>query len=258
MLPFLKIWKFTVPMYSLCIEIGVLLAVLFLLYDCKRKKVLWNDAVIIGVTGIGMGFLGAKLLYLATAYTPGQIAKIIVSANWDLIINGGFVFYGGLIFGILGAFLGAKIAKCTVWEYANILIKLVPLVHAFGRIGCFCAGCCYGKPASYGFGVVYTAPVSDAPVGVRLIPVQLYEAAFNLALFIVMAVIDKKKPTNKILLPVYLLSYSIERFVIEYFRYDEIRGDFLWFSTSQWISIGLFMCGIIILIFGLKRQRKSA
>lgn len=253
MLPFIKIFGFTVPMYSLCIEVGIFFAVLFLFYDCKHKNLLWNDAVIIGVTGIGIGFAGAKLMYVITAYSPHEIGEIILGGKWEYITNGGFVFYGGFIFGIVGAVVGTRITGSSLSVYENVLIKLIPLVHSFGRFGCFCAGCCYGKPTKAGFGVVYTNPVSDAPCGIELLPVQLYEAVFNLLLFAVMVLIDKKNPSNRILLPVYLLGYSIERFIIEYFRYDEIRGSFLWLSTSQWISVGLFMAGLFVILIRRKK-----
>ena len=255
MLPFIKIFGFTVPMYSLCIEVGVFFAVLVLFYDCKQKNVLWNDAVIIGVTGIVIGFAGAKLLYVITAYSPHEIGKIIFEGRLEYISNGGFVFYGGFIFGIIGALIGARISKSKLMVYENVLVKLIPLVHAFGRVGCFCAGCCYGRPIRTGFGVVYTNPASDAPCGIKLLPVQLYEATFNMLLFAIMIFIDKKKPSNKILLPVYLIGYSIERFIIEYFRYDEIRGRFLCLTTSQWISAGLFVVGILVIFVRRKLQQ---
>lgn len=253
MLPFIRIFGFTVPMYSLCIEVGIFFAVLILFYDCKRKNVLWNDAVVIGVAGIATGFAGAKLLYVITAYSPHQIGEIIADGKWEYITNGGFVFYGGFIFGIAGALVGAWLSGSRLKVYENVLVKLIPLVHAFGRVGCFFAGCCYGKPSKNAFGVIYTTPASDAPCGIALLPVQLYEAAFNMFLFAIMLLIDKKKRSDRILLPVYLLGYSVERFIMEYFRYDEIRGSFLWLSTSQWISAGLFMVGIFIIFVRRKR-----
>ncbi len=250
MFPYFKIYNKIIPLYGLCITIGIIFAAAFMILDCKKRKLLWEDGVIISATGLGMGFLGAKLLYIFVTFTPMQLIQIIKNGNFNEISNGGFVFYGGLIFGILGAFLGAKIAKAQLKSFENILVKEIPFVHGFGRIGCFFAGCCYGKPTDSVFSVVFTRPISDVPTGICLIPVQIYEAFFNFVLFMTLAIIDIKKPNNKFILPLYLSMYSVERFIIEFFRYDYVRGGICGLSTSQWISIGIFVSALML---GIKR-----
>ena len=234
-------------MYGLCIVMGLFAAGFFLYVDCKRKNLLWENALIADVIAVGIGFWGAKILYLAVSFTPRDLLAIIQQGEVQAVIQGGFVFYGGLIFGILGAFLGIKIAKCSMRDYENTLIQTIPLAHGFGRIGCLCAGCCYGKPTDHFFHVVFTHPASDAPVGIGLIPVQIYESLFNFILFFVLLFLDVKYPKNRLLVPIYLMAYSAERFVIEYFRYDEVRGFFGGLSTSQWISIVFFAAGAAVL-----------
>lgn len=248
MQPYIEILGKTFPMYGMCIVMGMLVAALFMVYDCKKNNVLWENAVIIGLFGVVVGFLGAKLLYLFVTYTPGEIIDIIKEGELDTVLNSGFVFYGGLIFGIAGAFLGAKFLKVSVWDYENVLIKIIPLVHGFGRIGCFCAGCCYGKTTDSPVHVIFEEPISDAPVGVPLIPVQLYEAGFNFALFFVLWFIDRKL-NSKLLLPIYILAYGIERFAMEFLRDDEIRGIYFGLSTSQWISLGMCLIGVLFLLY---------
>ena len=72
------------------------------------------------------------------------------------LLGSGFVFYGGLFGGILGYYLGVKIAKCNFSDFVSFFVFIVPLVHGFGRIGCFCAGCCYGIPYEGFFSVFPT------------------------------------------------------------------------------------------------------
>ncbi len=255
MLPFIDLFGFQLPMYGLSIFTGILVAALFIYFDTKNKNIFWENTVIIGTVGVLVGFLGAKLLFLFITYSPAEIFDIIKRGEIETLLNSGFVFYGGLIFGVLGAFLGAKILKEKISDHENALIKIIPLVHAFGRLGCFFAGCCYGKPTTGPLSVVFQNPVSDAPIGVPLIPVQIYEAIFNLVLFIALAVIDKKTSGKKILLPIYIIAYAVERFIIEFFRYDEIRGIFFGLSTSQWISVGMCIAGVLIFIYRQKRSK---
>ena len=253
MLPFIEVLGLKLPMYGMSIFFGIIVAAIFIYFDSKNKGVLWENTVLIGTVGVLVGFLGAKILFLLVTYSPKEIIDIIKSVDIDSILNSGFVFYGGLFFGVLGAFLAAKVLKEKISDHENLLIKIIPLVHAFGRIGCFFAGCCYGKPTNSAIHVIFKNPVSDAPIGVPLIPVQLYESLFNFLLFIALAVIDKKTSGKKILLPIYVIAYGVERFIIEFFRFDEVRGIFFGLSTSQWISIVMCVVGVLIFIYRNKR-----
>ena len=142
MLPFIEVLGLKLPMYGMSIFFGIIVAAIFIYFDSKNKGVLWENTVLIGTVGVLVGFLGAKILFLLVTYSPKEIIDIIKSGDIDSILNSGFVFYGGLIFGVLGAFLAAKVLKEKISDHENLLIKIIPLVHAFGRIGCFFAGCC--------------------------------------------------------------------------------------------------------------------
>ena len=250
MLPFVKVSGSSIPMYGLFIAVGIFAAVLYLYSECIRKGLKWNKALVIGTAAVCSGFIGAKLLFVAVTYTPGEVIDFIRNGKTADLMESGFVFYGGLVFGILGAYVGAAIAGCKIKDYENALIKTVPLAHGFGRIGCLMAGCCYGKPTNSALSIKFNpvVPVTDVPVNVPLIPVQIYESVFNFILFIALLIIDRKYPKQRILLPLYLPAYSVERFIMEYFRYDSIRGIFCGLSTSQWISMVLFIFGLVLLV----------
>lgn len=252
MFPYLYIFDRAVPVYGICIVIGLLVASSYVVVRSKNKGLLWENAVIIGVCGMGFGFIGAKLLYVGITYDIAQLVDLVKSGKIAEVFNGGFVFYGGFIFGVIGALVGARIAKANIWHYSNILVEAISLAHAFGRIGCFCAGCCYGKPSPAG--VVYNNPVGYAPVGIPLIPVQLYESVFCCLVFLILFSVDKKTQGKINILPCYLMLYGIGRFVLEYLRYDYVRGNYFGLSTSQIISVVLVIIGVVWTLKGTIRK----
>ena len=257
MYPFLHIGNLKLPMYSAMIVLGTVIAFFMASYDCKRKKLSRKYLLALASTSLFVSFIGAKILYFIVTYKPNEILNIFKEGNWLWIISGGYVFYGGFVFGILTFLVMSKILHCKMSEYANVLVKAIPLAYAFGRIGCFCAGCCYGMPSDSILGVVFENPIGLAPVGVKLFPIQLFECVFNLLLTILLWWIDLKCSKKNILVPLYFLTYSVERFVIEFFRYDLERGIYCGLSTSQWISAAFFIAGLVLLIFRGKSENKK-
>ena len=196
--------------------------------------------------------MGAMMMYMLVTYTPGQIYHAVANGRVFDFSACGMVFYGGLIGAFPGMFIGAKLVKAETGEYLPALVPCVPLGHAFGRIGCFLGGCCYGRPTDRWYGIAFAHPASDAPVGVPLVPVQLIESLLLILLFIFMCLLAKKRRKAEIILGAYFLLYGLIRFFLEYLRFDGIRGRFGALSTSQWISLPLAALGIL-LIFSAKR-----
>lgn len=261
MLPFINLGKIHIPLYGLLIVAGILSAGFIVYRLCLFQKKNFYDFLIISAVGVGLGFLGAKLLYLLVTYGIKDFFQVLRMMLFDssaaFLVGSGFVFYGGLIGGLAGYFLGIKIAKCDWLQFLDISAFVIPFVQGFGRIGCFCAGCCYGILYDGPLAVYYTNPLSDVPCGVGIFPVQLLEA-FLLLLFsfvILFFIIKKSKNQsqsrflNLFIFIVYILFYSVLRFFIEFLRADSMRGKIWIFSTSQLISLILFFLSIIILIF---------
>ncbi len=230
-----------VPLYGICFFAGIAIAALAALIIVKKLNLfplfdLTCSAVYIMIGAI----LGSKLLFIAVSI------KDIIELQIPLInvIKGGFVFYGGLIGGLLGMFIYSKQFKMNFNTFLELYATVVPLGHAFGRVGCFFGGCCYGRPYDGAFSVVYTETVGLTPLNIPLLPIQLIEAACLLLLFFVMLFVYLKFRTKISTVAVYAMSYSIIRFVLEFFRGDAERGVFLGISTSQIISIGLFLFGV--------------
>lgn len=260
MLPFITVFGIKIPMYGLLISAGVALGV-FITARFPCKKGIARQDILFASCFAGIGaFAGAKLLYLAI--TIPQLLQMATppAFSWELVttlFSYGFVFYGGAIGGLLGIFIYARKYKINFFNLSEILIPSIPLIHAIGRLGCFCAGCCYGRPMDPPWGVLFRTD-SVALQGITLFPIQLLESALNLVLFVGLFAYSRKERFNGQILGFYFIGYGIERFVLEYFRYDEVRGFILGLSTSQWISLLLIPIGLFLLFrHKMKRQIKE-
>lgn len=226
MFPYLHI---TLPTYAVFIFIGGF-AVLLLAYSRIDKFQLafpdFLKCFLICAIGI---LIGSRLLFVLI--TIPRLKNITLLKILTLLCNGGFVFYGGLF----GALAGIKICQMR-WERNsfNQLYELAapcfPLFHTFGRIGCFCAGCCYGLP-------LQNPIILTNGLQMNRVPVQLLEAGFNLVLVICLLLIELISKRHQKIFPIYLLSYAAFRFIVEFWRGDAVRGIWAGLSTSQWISL---------------------
>jgi len=248
MYPFLNIFGFQLPTYGLMIVLGCAAAALVARNRGKRVGIGGDDLLIVGACALGLGFLCGTLMFIFITYSWEEILAFIKNGMANQLFSGGIVFYGGLIGGALGGIIGSRIAKVKVVDAFYAILPTVPLAQAFGRVGCFLAGCCYGCETNLPIGVIYTNPVGGAPTGVPLFPIQLLETLLNLILFAVLMLCDKKtfgKKPRMFIPCLYGIGYGVIRFILEYFRYDSIRGFLFGLSTSQWISILIILaCGI--------------
>ncbi len=267
------------------IVIGILTAGAICKKLCSIQNINFYDFIIISAVAGGIGLLSAKLFYIATAFPLSKFFYLLwlmlrhpVKAN---LISSGFVFYGGLLGGMAGYFLGVKIARCKVRDFLNTFAFAIPFVHAFGRIGCFYAGCCYGIPYEGPLALHYSHPVSDVACGPGIFPVQLLEAFLLFAFSFWVLVVIVRRSRNKFgmtdvelvearhaelvsasMFFLYILYYSLIRFLLEFLRGDESRGKLsfasgAWLSTSQVISLILFTSTALFSIILLIKSRKN-
>ena len=171
----------------------------------------------------------------------------------------GFVYYGGFIGSAVGLVIYTGHADSALGHRDHLLdiyAVLMPLFHFFGRIGCFFAGCCYGIESDFGYtvhGNRFVPSVND----VNRFPVQLIESGCNLIIFLVLLYLFRKRIMEARLIYIYMLIYPVVRFIDEFFRGDVYRGIFWGLSTSQWISIGLFIFALIMLPVKTKKLKKE-
>jgi len=239
--PYFNIFGKVFPAYGVMCALGIILALILCMFRAVRARLCPMRTLIIFTFSLTFGMAGAVFTHLIVTYSPSEILLFLKNGFLESGYAPGFVFYGGLIAGFLGACLSARIFRISLSLYAPHLLPALPLAHAFGRVGCFFAGCCHGIESSFGF---------LHPNGKILFPVQLLEA--GILLLITYALISAARKGHRHLLRLYALFYAPARFFLEFLRGDEIRGVFL-LSTSQWISLLI----VIISLMPVKSPRKG-
>ncbi len=240
-------------LYELMIAVGFFGALVYFRVFADRLHLqagLQNLVIVSALFGIIGGYGSAVLFQAFYNYLSNDV--------FEIVSNTGATFYGGLIGGaalfLAVYFAGGKWilkngqATKHFWTVSELAAGGIALAHGVGRIGCLFAGCCHGKPTDAWYGVY------NAGLGVKVVPVQLMEALFLFALSAVIGYrIFKDKRGN---LGLYLSTYAVWRFLIEYLRTDD-RGQSLirFLSPSQFTAVCLFAVGILVL--WLARSRKE-
>ncbi len=242
-----SIGSITIHGYGVCIAAGLLLALWLCSYRAKKQGL--NDDICYGIVFCSavFGFLGAKIMYCIVEW------KDFIKDPLSFISANGFVVYGGITGGILAVFIYTKIKKVRFLDYLELCMPSVALAQAFGRIGCFCAGCCYGRKTDSWIGITFHNS-NYAPNNVSLIPTQLISAGANFVNMALLLVIAKKTNKKGTVTACYLIFYSIGRFFIEMLRNDS-RGSVGALSTAQFYGIFSLVLGIAFLIFALRKDK---
>lgn len=259
MFPGFTIFGKFISSYALCALAGIFSACPLSIRWYKKRG--GNDISLINVYlfgAIGV-FVGMHVLFGITNIPYWHILTEAEGFK-DFIMKfaqifGGSVFYGGLLGGLLAGGICIRVQKLDVGVTTDCAAPALALFHCFGRIGCFLGGCCYGVESEHG--VVFTRSLVENANGVPRVPVQLYEAIFELALFFALwAMLNKGVLKNRLLL-VYLITYAVGRFILEFWRGDEYRGFLFGLSTSQIISILVFAVSAVIFVIKPKRRAES-
>ena len=263
MIPEITFLGRTLPIYGLFCTLGIVVACVVGLLLAKKKGFEIFDFVLVALITLISAFVGAKLLAIIVEWNAvvATFQAMPFFEAFGLIMMGGFVFYGGLIGGVVGLFTTLIIKKADILSYTNIYCTVLPLGHAFCRIGCFFGGCCHGKIhdgfLSVTYGEAYEG-ITTAPLNTPVLATQLIEAtALFVISFVLLFLFFKFPKTKKLTTIVYAFSYSIVRFVLEFFRGDSSRGIWANISTSQWISIIIFACVLAYTIYCIVKYHQS-
>jgi phosphatidylglycerol:prolipoprotein diacylglycerol transferase len=174
-------------------------------------------------------------------HNPGEIFTLAT-------LQAAGVFHGGFLAALLFAFLYMRSQRMPLALTMDCFAPGIALGHAIGRLGCFAAGCCWGRECNLPWAVTFhSQEAANVPLGVPLHPAQLYESAANLLLFAFLYRVFGKPHRPGTVIGFYLVLYGLIRFVIEFFRFHE--QSLVWgLSLTQWISVGLAVAGALILI----------
>ncbi len=246
---------FGMGLYEIFILLGVIVCfiVFRILADRKNFSARFQNLVLTSA------FFAIVLGYISAVLTQA-VYNALETGTFKIAKDTGATFLGGLIGGaavfLIIYFIGGKIRLKESHEhierfsdFTSIAGACISIAHAFGRIGCFFAGCCHGKPTEKWYGIKFLT--SD----VKLIPVQLFEAIFLTLLFGLLLYLNLTKKEFKSGLYFYMILYGIWRFFAEFMRGDD-RGAFFIkaLSPSQGVSILLIIAGLVLLVlFGIPR-----
>lgn len=237
--------------YGLFVALGFLVGMMLAQREARRLGRDPNKILDVGFYLLIAALVGARLFYVLVnpnifLEDPFEVVRI-----W----NGGLVFYGGFIGALLAAIICVRRKGLSFWQTADIFTPSLSIGHVLGRIGCFFAGCCYGRSCELPWAVTFTHPESLAPHGISLHPTQLYAVVGNFLIFIIVWIFRGKKQYDGQLFWGYVFIYGLMRTVIEIFRGDD-RGQFFLqtLSVSQFIGIGLAIVSVLMLLHLRKRN----
>ena len=247
----ITIGPITLYSYGLMAAIGFLAGMSWSARLAKKEGVAPDKVFDTGFWIIIGAIVGSRIAYIIINHDHFINDPLAVFKLWE----GGLVFYGGVIGSVTATYICVKKYKLDFWPFADILAPGVALGHAFGRIGCLLAGCCYGAATDVPWAVTFHNAASIAPAGIALHPTQLYS---SLNEFLIFAILTAIRPYRKFYGQIWLTwlgLYAVGRFTIEFFRGDP-RGH--WFgdiaSTSQ-IFAALAFTVAVIYFFRQKKRR---
>ena len=258
----IRLGPLTVHTYGFMLALGVALGLWFMARQAKKEQLPVGRLLDLAFYTIIIALLGAKLvLFLGNiSYYlkfPGELLTLARS---------GGVFQGGLFFGLIFAVWFLHRHRQPTWKVADLAGPAIALGHGFGRLGCFSAGCCYGRACDVPWGVMfgneYAHSITGVPLHRVIHPTQLYESILNFTNFLLLYLVLRKKRFDGQVFSLYIINYSIIRFFVEFYRGDHPEKAYLIRTASPYLSLNYFQLFCLLgLAFGLVlyfvRKRKS-
>ena len=257
--------RFEVSAYFMWIVIGCVSAAHVVAREAENEGEDAQGALLLTIFAILGGSVGARLGHVPTSLDLYLDDPLRVLQFW----RGGLVFYGGLIGGLLAGLLWCRIRGLRFLRMADICAPAVAMGLAFGRLGCYSVGCCYGKPIDWPLGIEWPwaatflgGQVPAALRGIELHPTQNYATLGALAIFAAVALVRRRGEFEGQAIASLLVLYGIWRSVLELFRFDAARGfvlpEYLGqnLSTSQAVSIPMVLGGVLAYLWLRRRSRR--
>ncbi len=249
----LKIGPLTLHTYGFFVALGFLLGLFWCSRESRRRRLDPEIIPDLFFYVVIAALAGARLLYVLLNWKYFYGNPLAVFKIWE----GGLVFYGGFLAAVPVLVWRIRRWQRPALEILDVAAPGLVLAQAVGRFGCLSAGCCYGRACPGPLGIVFTSPLSHAPLNQPLYPTQLFHAAADFFIFLVLVRLSGKAPRRGVVAVCYLLLYGLFRFTIEFWRGDP-RGFFAGFSTSQWISLLLIACGLLLWFLKVGKGEGSA
>lgn len=238
--------SFYIPTYGVLVALAFLAGLAVTLRLSKRVGLSGEKVTNLVLYCAFAGIAGAKLFMILFdlpeyLHNPGEIFTMAT-------LQAAGVFHGGFIAALLVAVLYMRKQSLPVWKTMDAFAPGVAIGQAIGRLGCFAAGCCWGRECDLPWGVRFRSDfAAPVPLDKPLHPTQLYESGADLLIFGILYWYFKRAPRPGNVIGLYLVLYSTARFIIEFYRFHEqaLVGPF---SLTQWIALALFLLGLIFLL----------
>ncbi|MEW6557559.1 MAG: prolipoprotein diacylglyceryl transferase [Elusimicrobiota bacterium] len=236
-----KIGFLEIHTYGVFVALGFFVGFNILLYYAKKSNI--PSSIVESLTFLVFIFslVGARLFYVLISFDDYRTNLLDILKLWQ----GGLVFWGGFLAGGLSVIIFSLKKKLLFWQVADIFAPALAIGQAIGRLGCFFAGCCYGKPTDSFLGVIFPENCL-APAGEKLLPTQLISSILLFLLFLILRTLWNRKKFDGQIFLVYAILFSAGRFFVEFLRGD-FRGNFIFGITpTQILSILVFIVSIVI------------
>jgi phosphatidylglycerol---prolipoprotein diacylglyceryl transferase len=243
---------FYLPTYGFMAALGLIVALLVTFKLAKKNGVDPDDAWNLGIIVILSGILGAKILMLIVDWRHYQ-------SDLFSTMQAGGVFSGGVVAAFIAGTWYVRRRGMPWLKTADVFAPGLALGHAFGRLGCFAAGCCYGRettlPWAVTFSDAWAHKLSETPLGVHLHPTQIYEFLVEITNFFLLLWLIRRKRFDGQIIGTYLFVYGFARFFLEFLRGDAGRGQFFdtWMTTTQFIAILMVVGGGVLWMLGARK-----
>ncbi len=232
----LRIGNVTVHSYGFMIALGILIAAVALYREAPREKIDPDYLLEAVIAGAFSGLIGARILYMLinwSYYSTQPVSAFFTQFE-------GLSFYGGLFLGVIVLYLWSRWRRTGFLKVADILSPYLALGYAFGRIGCFLNGCCYGLVTDVPW-AMSASLADDLPRH----PVQLYAALGAIIIFVILKKIRPLRPFVGFVTVSLFALYGLLRFTTEFFRQGEAVS--LGLTSAQLFSLGLVIASLILI-----------
>jgi len=250
----ITILGYDIKWYGICIALGALMGILVAKYSSKKKNINYSTFADLVLVSLPIGLIGARLYYVLFSFSNYKNNLLDVFN----VREGGLAIHGGIIFGLLTAFIFTRIKKISFLKIVDIAAPSVILAQAVGRWGNFFNQEAHGGPVSYDYIKHFPAFIQKGMNigGIYYHPTFLYESLWNLCVFVVLILIIRKNKVDGLVAFTYLGLYSIGRFIIEGLRTDSLMAGP--FRVAQLVSMSGVIIWIVFMIIRARRNRKTA
>jgi len=242
------IGPYSLPTYGALVALAFLSALWMASRFAKQQGLNSEKVVNLGVYCALMGMLGAKILMIALdpeyRKNPMEIFSLAT-------LQSAGIFFGGFALALVFAYFYMKKQDMPVLSTSDIFAPGLALGHGIGRLGCFAAGCCWGKPTHLPWAVTFTSQdtTTGVPLGIPLHPTQLYEAFAEGLICLILLTVLKRAHKDGAVIGLYLVLYGLVRFGVEFLRMHDssnpLGGPF---TLEQWISLVAAAAGAYLLV----------